>query len=538
MRAAACLIALMIVSVSCESSTEARIEGHIVLPEDSVFLERGTGQSIVAKFVAPGGQELGHGPFRFYTENPRIAWVSTAGELHAVGPGTTVLSVSDDDHRVMIPVIVSDTAGATPSYISALPGPMDAWPGDSVNLWGAVRNKWGEPVAADTGVTWTSSNPLAATVNDSGRVRAIAPGKATIIAKLGYSLQSMSITVEDSTPHIEGTTRLIPGATLGIILWAFNHSMRSMQPADAAWTSSDPSVATVTPLGLVTGVANGTTVISTNIAGIALETTITVAALPGTIAYRRNGGNLVSFLALDGSAPVDVDVDPDHVIGSMALSADGSQLAYECGSDVCRYNVANKSRITIAAEASDPSWTADGKTIGVHTLGRFATFSANGGPQLSLTSVPSYVVGPRISPDASGFLYGCNPDDPYDDSTEMCYAEIPTGATTHLGYGFDFAWSPVADTIAFARNVFDWEEYRLLRRLCVSSKATDCSSTQSKMCFADAGLPAWSPDGRYLVFVKDRDLWIASPSADVCMVLPRAAISGNVWQSNPSWGSN
>jgi hypothetical protein len=157
MRVAAGTLALIVVVASCESPTEAT-QGRIVLPQDSLFLERGTGQSLAPTYVAADGAELEHGPLKFSTANSRVAWVSTTGELHAVRSGTTVLTISYREAQTAIPVIVTDTAGMTPSYVAAFPGPMETWPGDSINLSGAVRNKWGEPIVTTIGVIWTSSN--------------------------------------------------------------------------------------------------------------------------------------------------------------------------------------------------------------------------------------------------------------------------------------------------------------------------------------------------------------------------------------------
>lgn len=54
--------------------------------------------------------------------------------------------------------------------------------------------------ATDKTVTWTSSNPAVATVDDNGTVHAVAPGEATITATAGDKTATCKVTVKATLP--------------------------------------------------------------------------------------------------------------------------------------------------------------------------------------------------------------------------------------------------------------------------------------------------------------------------------------------------
>jgi uncharacterized protein YjdB len=97
--------------------------------------------------------------------------------------------------------------------------------------------------------TWTSSNPAVATISSTGLVTALTEGTVTFV----YSQQgcmsepSDTVTVRGKNAVITGSTSICPGATT------------TLSPATGGiWSSTNPSVAVVNNLGIVTGVSTGT----------------------------------------------------------------------------------------------------------------------------------------------------------------------------------------------------------------------------------------------------------------------------------------
>lgn len=131
--------------------------------------------------------------------------------------------------------------------------------------------------ATDSTVTWTSSDPNIATVDDGGIVTAKAKGTVTITATAndgsGVS-QSKTITVNDqnSTNSTTSTDVKITQITIdgnssittigGIISLTPNILPNTATNKSVTWTSSNPSVANVNNQGVITAISNGNAIIT------------------------------------------------------------------------------------------------------------------------------------------------------------------------------------------------------------------------------------------------------------------------------------
>ncbi len=129
--------------------------------------------------------------------------------------------------------------------------------------------------ATNQNVTWSSSNKSVATVDAYGKVKAVAPGTATITVKTadgGYTAKCV-VTVKDSesTPTPTSPDIHVSGVRLGkteLDLEAGESSLldATVSPENATknsvtWSSSDEDVATVDKNGKVTAVASGKAII-------------------------------------------------------------------------------------------------------------------------------------------------------------------------------------------------------------------------------------------------------------------------------------
>ena len=129
-----------------------------------------------------------------------------------------------------------------------------------------------------TGGTWSSSNPLIATINPtSGVVTGVSAG----VVNLTYTLPStcmtaISITVNPLPAPITGPSTVCPGTT----------STEAASPGGGTWSSSATAVGSVDPVtGIVTGISVGTTILSYTLGTGCTATkpmTVTVAPAPIT----------------------------------------------------------------------------------------------------------------------------------------------------------------------------------------------------------------------------------------------------------------
>ena len=136
-----------------------------------------------------------------------------------------------------------------------------------------------DPIDFHEVITTKSSNTAVATVDETGKITAVAPGTATIKIIVGGASASCKVTVTQAVTKITlNKTKLSLDVPQTYQLTA------AITPSDASnktlnWTSSNPAAATVDANGLVTAVGNGTAVIkaeSTDGTGISASCTVTV----------------------------------------------------------------------------------------------------------------------------------------------------------------------------------------------------------------------------------------------------------------------
>ena len=132
-------------------------------------------------------------------------------------------------------------------------------------------------------VTWSSSDPSIATVDENGTVTAIAKGEAIITAESADGVKAeCKVTVEKKVSAIElseSEKTVFVGDTFTITA--------TVKPEDAfnrtvTWSSSDPSIATVDENGTVTAIAKGEAIITAESAdGVKAECKVTVEKKDG-----------------------------------------------------------------------------------------------------------------------------------------------------------------------------------------------------------------------------------------------------------------
>ena len=155
--------------------------------------------------------------------------------------------------------------------------------GATAQLTATPRDATGGALAGRT-VTWSTSGAAVASVNGTGLVTAVAPGSATITA---------------TSEGIDGTAAVtvVPVAVASVALTApkvafliGESSQYAAQPKDAGgnalagrtvtWSSSQPSVATVSATGLVTAIAAGSATITATSETVTGSVSISVALVP------------------------------------------------------------------------------------------------------------------------------------------------------------------------------------------------------------------------------------------------------------------
>lgn len=172
------------------------------------------------------------------TSNDKVASVSDKGIVKALAPGEcTITAALSNGETATAKVTVTNSFSISPTSI-------DLFPGEEKTI--TVTD------SKERSLTWESSDPAIATVDGKGKVKAVAPGKATITVATD-SGEKLSCEVTVKTPPLtiaKATIEMNVGdATI------LKTTGGSGEPLE--WVSSDPAVATVSATGKVTGKAAG-----------------------------------------------------------------------------------------------------------------------------------------------------------------------------------------------------------------------------------------------------------------------------------------
>jgi len=226
------------------------------------------------------GNALSGRSVEWFSNNESVATVSSSGATTAVltakatGQATITATSEGKNGTTTVTVVQAPVASVT-----VAPDTATIQAGASTQLTATTKDAHGNTLTGRT-VTWTSSNPSVATVDQSGKVTGVAAGSATITATSEGKSGSTVVTV---TPAPVATVTVSPspasvkrGSNLGLTVTLLDAAGHALTGRVITWSSSDTSRATVNSSGVVHGVAEGTVTITATSEGKTGTSTVTV----------------------------------------------------------------------------------------------------------------------------------------------------------------------------------------------------------------------------------------------------------------------
>jgi len=211
---------------------------------------------------------------------PAVATASASGLVTAVGAGSATITATSEGKTGTSAITVTVVPVAS---VTVAPATKTLGIGTTVQLTATTKDSAGN-VLAGRSIAWSSSAPAVATVSASGLVTAVAVGSATITATSEGKSGTAAITVmvvpvaAVTVSPSSGTVNV--GSTLQLTAVTKDSAGNVLTGRSVTWSSSAPSVATVSPAGLVTGVTAGSATITATSEGKSGSAAITVSVTP------------------------------------------------------------------------------------------------------------------------------------------------------------------------------------------------------------------------------------------------------------------
>lgn len=249
----------------------------VTMPSDTALV--GVEMQATATLRDEWGAPIAGRTVAWQTANPAVATVTSAGAIRGIAEGATNISAISDGIVTTKRVNVRQRRATS---ISISPTAPSVQAGQTAQLTARVLDQQGTDMTQP--VAWASGSPAIASVSPAGLVSGHVAGNATITATSGTLASSVVAAVE----NIPVATVQVSPATLTLIVGQEGLLRATAYAADqsvlagrtASWASQNSAVATVSPSGVVRGIAVGSATIQATIEGRAATAVVTVNAVP------------------------------------------------------------------------------------------------------------------------------------------------------------------------------------------------------------------------------------------------------------------
>ncbi len=194
-----------------------------------------------------------------------IASVSSSGVVSARSLGSTEVAASENGHSAVAAITVAIPAVAT---VVLAPPNVNTVVGAKAQFTATTLDASQRPLTGRV-ITWTSTNALVATIDASGNMAAVGVGSATITAASEGKSANATVTVTQASVASVSITPVSLSMSVGqstpLAAVAIDSAGNVVTGRPTTWSSSNQSIATVSPAGVVTAVATGSVQITATV---------------------------------------------------------------------------------------------------------------------------------------------------------------------------------------------------------------------------------------------------------------------------------
>jgi trimeric autotransporter adhesin len=268
------------VLLSCEGAVAPEVPPNVSVTLPQAQIEVNDTIDVVAAVTNSSGNPLTDLVVTWSSSNQAVASISSSGKVVGLSAGTATLSASAKGSSAtatltVIPPHVSEVLVTPPSAALRI--------SQSVQPAVVLRDKRGLSLSGRP-ITWSSNNSAVASVDAQGKVDAVGAGIATVTATSEGRSASLSLAVTPvpvtSVVLSAPTVSLLISQTAALAATPRDSAGGSLSGRAVVWTSSSPTIASVSPTGVVTGIAPGTATVTATVEGVVSTATVQVAPVP------------------------------------------------------------------------------------------------------------------------------------------------------------------------------------------------------------------------------------------------------------------
>lgn len=262
------------------------VAGITVSPTSAQLVVGGSAQFRAAT-TGPLGEPLEGRVVSWSSDREAVARVDATGRVTAVGPGAATITATSEGRSASAAVSVTAVPVAS---VSVSPATLSLTTGQTSQLGADVRDAAGNSLSGRT-VVWTSSDLGVVAVGQSGDVRAVGPGSATVTATSEGSSGSAAVTVAAAPPPgpvvasvlvTPANSRIRRGSGVTLTATCLDAGGRTVAGQQIGWsmTATKSGVASFIPINAtqirVQGLAEGTAAFTATCGGKSGSTTVQV----------------------------------------------------------------------------------------------------------------------------------------------------------------------------------------------------------------------------------------------------------------------
>ncbi len=252
----------LVLAVGLAAPLQAQTASEVQVTPETMTLAVGQRQPIFATAYDRQGNLIPSAKFTFWSSDTAIARVSRDGNVLGIAAGLAKVEARTQGRRASLAVLITGAGagGGTGGALLTLdPTTAMLLPGETILVTPQALHEDGSAGAVGR-VIWKSLKPEVATVDSTGLVTGVTPGKSIVEASAtGGLMATLPVEVESADIALAGASGVLgPEDAETLSVRVPSQSNRGIR-GGVQWQSADTAVASVDSTGIVTARAPGRT---------------------------------------------------------------------------------------------------------------------------------------------------------------------------------------------------------------------------------------------------------------------------------------